>query len=86
VLIIIFLNSSICLFSKAVKSIALKLLFLIKLSPCVVSGLLVSDLFASGLADSGLLASGAPAGLGLDAAGFSGVVVVFLSPVFWRQA
>ncbi|KAG4086280.1 hypothetical protein H8356DRAFT_962880, partial [Neocallimastix lanati (nom. inval.)] len=71
----IFLKSSICLLSKAAKSIAPALTFLLELSPWLVPGLLAS----------GLLASGAAAGLGLEAAGFSGVLVVFLSPVFWRQ-
>ncbi|KAG4081895.1 hypothetical protein H8356DRAFT_970733 [Neocallimastix lanati (nom. inval.)] len=69
------LKSSICLLSKAAKSIAPALTFLLELSPWLVPGLLAS----------GLLASGAAAGLGLEAAGFSGVVVIFLSPVFWRR-
>jgi len=56
-----FLNSSICLLSKAAKFTAPALLLLLELSLWVVPGLLVS---------------GAAVGLGLDAAGFSGVLYV----------
>jgi len=42
-------------------------------------GLPASGLLVSGLLDSGFLASG-------TAAGFSGVLVVLLSPVFWCRA
>ena len=81
-----FLNSSICLLSKAAKSRAPVLLLLLELSPWVVPGLLASGLLVSGLLASDLLVSDAAAGLGFDAANFSGVLVVFLSPVFWRRA
>jgi len=70
------LNSSICLFIKAIKSIAPPPLFLLELLPRVASDLLTS----------GLLASGAAASLGFNETGFSGALVVFLSPVFWNQA
>ncbi|KAG4104129.1 hypothetical protein H8356DRAFT_927187 [Neocallimastix lanati (nom. inval.)] len=63
----IFLNSSIWLFIKAAMSMAPPLLFLRELSPWVASD---------------LLASGTAAGLGFDAAGFSEVLVVFLSTLF----
>jgi len=43
-----FLNSSICLLSKAAKSIAPALTFLLELSPWLVPGLLASGLQASG--------------------------------------
>ncbi|KAG4083220.1 hypothetical protein H8356DRAFT_968382 [Neocallimastix lanati (nom. inval.)] len=76
-----FLNSSICLLSKAAKSIAPAVLFLLELSPWVAFGLL-----ASGLLASDLLISAAAAGLGFYVAGFSGVLVAFLSPVFWGRA
>jgi len=66
-----FLNSSICLLSKAAKFTAPALLLLLELSLWVVPGLL-----ASGLLAAGLLVSGAAVGLGLDAAGFSGVLYV----------
>ncbi|KAG4083622.1 hypothetical protein H8356DRAFT_967753 [Neocallimastix lanati (nom. inval.)] len=64
-----FLKSSICLLSKAAKSIAPALTFLLEISPWLVPGLLASGLLASDL----------------EAAGFSGVLVIFLSPVFWRR-
>jgi len=52
------------------------LLLLLELSPWVAPGLLASGLLASGLL---------VAGLGFDAADFSGVLIVFLSHVFWRR-
>jgi len=61
VLIIIFLNSFICLLSKAAKSIAPALLFLLELSPWIFPGLLASALLVSGLLVSVLLASDLPA-------------------------
>jgi len=45
-----------------------------------------SSLLASDLLVSVLLVSGTAAGLGFYVTGFSGVLVVFLSPVFWHRA
>ncbi|ORY02302.1 hypothetical protein LY90DRAFT_519652 [Neocallimastix californiae] len=84
VLIIMFLNSSICLLSKAAKSVIPTLL--LELSPWLAPDLLASALLASGLLALGLLVSAAAAGLGFVAADFSGALVVSWSPVFWRLA